>query len=424
MPQRMNRLVFGYVAAGLFCASGGGCAKKPEGGGPEPVVLRVITAGGPNRTVETDIARKFTEKHPHIRVEFLQAPGRDYYVKALAILAAGGDLDILWMGSGFGLFSWRNALLPLDEFVRDDPEFPLSQYYPSVVEWYRHRGALLGLPYGIDVQAMAYNKRIFDAAGVPYPTPEWTFQEFVDISRRLTAYGGAHPEVCRYGAGVDKIAPYYFGLSLVTEDGLRSGLQGKRAQDWLAANVELLRGGTMTRVGAQGTLDRLGEFLRGRVAMVEAYTWDMADLRDRANFPWALQVNPLTKDGHRAGWASSSGFAISARTKHPREAWLLLKEMVGEEMQLRLMASTIPARSDLQSRYLEATGLGEANLQALLDMLPAMKTPPRIPEILEASQELDHWFELALQERTPAAEIAPRIEEGINRILSTSPARQ
>jgi len=419
----MRRLFLGFMVVGLFSQMTSGCKKVPS---PDidAVVLRVISAGGPNRIIEEDIARKFTEKHPNIRVEFLQAPGRDYYVKALAILAAGGDLDILWMGSGFGLFSWRDALLPLDEFVQGDPDFPLSAYYPTVVDWYRHKGKLLGLPYGIDVQAIAYNRQIFDAAGIGYPEASWTFDEFVDISRRLTDFAKDHPDVCRYGAGMDKVAPYYFGLSLVADDGLSSGLQGQPAIDWLATNVELLRGGTITRVGAQGTLDRLGEFLQGRVAMVEAYTWDMSELRDRARFPWALQVNPLARDGKRAGWASSSGFAISAKTKHPKEAWLLLKEFVGEEMQVRLMAATIPARVELQQRYLSESGLTAANLQALIDMLPAMKPLPRIPEILEASQELDYWFELALQQKTPPEEIAPEMERSINRILSTSPARQ
>lgn len=419
----MRRLVFGFVAAALLGLTGG-CKKKPEGGGTEQVVLRVITAGGPNRIVETEVARKFMEKHPRIRVEFLQAPGRDYYVKSLAILAAGGDLDLLWMGSGFGLFAWRDALLPLDDFIRNDPEFPFAEYNPLAVGWYRHRGALLGLPYGIDVQAMAYNRQIFDAAGVPYPVADWTFQDFVDISRKLTAYGAAHPGVFRFGAGIDKIPPFYFGLSLITEDGERSGLQGQAAQDWLQTNVELLRDGVMTRVGAQGTLDRLGEFVQGRIAMVEAYTWDMADLRNRAKFPWALQVNPRSKDGQLVGWASSSGFAISARTKHPQEAWLLLKEMVGADMQLGLMEATIPARKDLQGRYLQEMGLEESNLKALLEMLPGMRTPTRVPELLEASQELDYWFELALQGQTSPAEIAPQIEDGINKILSTSPARQ
>jgi len=160
------------------------------------------------------------------------------------------------------------------------------------------------------------------------------------------------------------------------------------------------------------------------VAMVEAYTWDMVDLRTRARFPWALQVIPLAKDGRRVGWASSSGFAISARTKHPREAWLLLKDFVGADMQLGLIKTTIPARMDLQEQYVRESGLARENIQALLNMLPSMETPARVPELLEASQELDYWFELALQKHTPPAEIAPAIEHGINRILSTSPARQ
>jgi multiple sugar transport system substrate-binding protein len=419
----MRRLFLGFAAVGLFSLMTAGCKKEPEAGA-DTVVLRVISGGGPNRIVEEEIARRFTEKHPNIRVEFLQAPGRDYYVKALAILAAGGDLDILWMGSGFGLFSWRDALLPLDDLVQSDPGFPIAKYYPAVVDWYRHEGKLLGLPYGIDVQAIAYNQQIFDAAGMAYPRADWTFDEFVEISGRLTAFAKDHPTVCRYGAGMDKIAPYYFGLSLVTDDGLRSGLHGQPAVDWLAANVSLLRGGAMTRVGAQGTLDRLGEFLQGRVAMVEAYTWDMAELRNRARFPWALQVNPLARDGQRAGWASSSGFAISAKTKHPKEAWLLLKEFVGEEMQRKLMTTTIPARVDLQQLYVNESGLASANLSALIEMLPAMRPLPRIPEILEASQELDYWFELALQQKKTPAEIAPEMEHSINRILSTSPARQ
>lgn len=422
-PRAMGNVRMLGFAAGLLVWQLTGCSKLPQPADGQ-IVLRVISAGGPNRLVEAEVARKFSEKHPHIRVEFMQAPGRDYYVKALAILAAGGDLDILWMGSGFGLFSWRDALLPLDEFVKSDPNFPMAKYYPSVVDGYRHRGVLLGLPYGIDVQAIAYNRSIFDAAGIPYPTPGWTFGDFLSISRKLTEYGKAHPEICKYGAGVDKIAPYYFGVSLVSDDGMRSGLHGKAAQDWLAANVEMLRGGVMLRVGAQGTLDRLGEFMHGRVAMVEAYTWDVGELRDRARFPWALQVNPLAVDGSRAGWASSSGFSISARTKHPREAWMLLKELVGEEMQMKLIATTIPARVDLQAGYLEANGLSQANLKAFLDMLPYVKPSPRIPELLEVSQELDYWFELALQEGSSAADIVPMMDSGINRILSTSPARQ
>ena len=400
-----------------------GCSRSAVN--EEPVTLRLMSAGGYNRTAEEEAVARFRAKNPGIQVEFMQAPGRDYYVKALATIAAGSDLDVLWMGSGFGLFSWRDALLPLDDFLRDDADFSIGLYQDAVVDWYRHRGVLLGLPYGIDVQAMVYNRAAFDVAGLPYPTPDWTFDEYVEMARRLTAFGKMNAGACRYGAGVDKIAPHYFGVSLLSEDGAKSGFHGKAAREWLDTNVKLLRGErSFLRVGAQGTLDRLSEFLQGRVAMVEAYSWDVGDLRDRARFPWVLMVNPLGRDGQRAGWASSSGFAISAKTKYPRVAWHLLKELVGAEMQVKLMATTVPARTDLQARYLETNDIPGANLSAFLEMLPYVKIAPRIPELLEVSQENDYWFELALQGDDKTEDIMDRLEHSTNLILSTSPARQ
>jgi multiple sugar transport system substrate-binding protein len=426
---RINGLLFS-MARTRFCwlvilLLISGCSKKQAVNDAEPVVLRVISAGGPNRISEEEAVRRFQAKNPGIQVEMLSAPGRDYYVKALAIMAAGGDLDILWMGSGFGLFSWRGALLPLDPLLESDPNFDLNRYESEVVDWYRHGGALLGIPYGIDLQVIAYNRDALEAAGISDPSPDWTFAEFLKIAGELSLYGKQNPESCSFGAGVDKIAPYYFGLSLVDDTGGRSGLQGATAELWLKTNVELLRsGGDFLRVGAQGTLDRLGEFLQGRVAMVEAYTWDVGELRNRAQFPWAFAVNPLATNGERAGWASSSGFAISARTKHPKEAWLLLKELVGVEMQVSLMATTIPARRDLQAQYVTANDVPGANLKAMLEMIPFMRESPRIPELMEVSQELDYWFELALQEDTDVTEIVPQMNHGIDRILTASPARQ
>ncbi len=414
-----------YLMAGSCLTLLGSCSRPVETGEASPVILSVISAGSYNRASEEAAVRRFCEKYPDIQVKLIEAPGRDYYVKALAMMAAGNELDILWMGSGFGLFAWRDALMPLDPFIRSDPDFPIGSYDSTVVDWYRHKGALLGIPYGIDIQAIALNKAAFIAAGVPLPSRDWTYDDFVQSAKKISDFGVANPAACRFGAGVDKIAPYYFGLSMVNEEGTKSGLTGAQANLWLNENINLLRDSRVfARVGAQGTLDRLSEFLQGRVAMVEVYTWDIGELRDRARFPWTLAVNPIAKTGERAGWASSSGFSISARTKHPREAWELLKELVGDETQRMLLSTTIPARVDLQPEYLQMNGLSEQNLNALLEMLPYMKTPARIPELLEISQELDYWFELALQKNSTSEDIVPKLEQSINKILSTSPARQ
>ena len=46
-----------------------------------------------------------------------------------------------------------------------------------------------GLPYQCNVQGFFYNKALFDAAGVAYPTDDTTYEEFIDMIKKLKASG-------------------------------------------------------------------------------------------------------------------------------------------------------------------------------------------------------------------------------------------
>lgn len=46
-----------------------------------------------------------------------------------------------------------------------------------------------GLPYQCNVQGFFYNKELFDAAGVEYPTNETTYEEFLDMIAKLKESG-------------------------------------------------------------------------------------------------------------------------------------------------------------------------------------------------------------------------------------------
>jgi len=41
-------------------------------------------------------------------------------------------------------------------------------------------GQLWGIPAGVDLWVMYYNKDLFDRYGIPYPEPKWTWDDFVD----------------------------------------------------------------------------------------------------------------------------------------------------------------------------------------------------------------------------------------------------
>jgi len=54
-----------------------------------------------------------------------------------------------------------------------------------------------------------YNRNMFDAAGIPFPTPAWTFDDYRDLSVRLTQdrTGDGTPEI--YGTSQPNTAWYW-----------------------------------------------------------------------------------------------------------------------------------------------------------------------------------------------------------------------
>jgi len=62
------------------------------------------------------------------------------------------------------------------------------------------KGGIYGLPYGADTVVQFYNKKHFDAAKLPYPTGDWTFEDQVATAEKLTQRDG--DKVTRYGLGI------------------------------------------------------------------------------------------------------------------------------------------------------------------------------------------------------------------------------
>src|SRR6185436_12870303 len=58
-------------------------------------------------------------------------------------------------------------------------------------------GKVIGIPALVDNLALIYNKKLFDAAGQPYPTDDWSWADFRAAAKRLTdpstnTYGTAY----------------------------------------------------------------------------------------------------------------------------------------------------------------------------------------------------------------------------------------
>ena len=150
-----------------------------------------IYAQDHEKAVYQSLIDKFTES-TGAKVTFEVTTADEYGQKILAYKAAGDMPDIFYVGPDTVAANVDDGyVLPLDEYV---PEATINDLWPAITSAYRYDGKQAGsgpiycLPKDLSTFAFAYNKTLFDEAGVEYPDPEnpYTWEEFLEVCGNLT----------------------------------------------------------------------------------------------------------------------------------------------------------------------------------------------------------------------------------------------
>ena len=109
-----------------------------------------------------------------------------YFEKLNIGLPAGSAPDIIALNVPSDIdYSKRGFLLDISDLF-ESGAIDLSRYPEHTIAAHTIDGVLHGVPRDYDSIAVYYNKAIFDAAGEPYPTGDWTWEEFVEVAKRIT----------------------------------------------------------------------------------------------------------------------------------------------------------------------------------------------------------------------------------------------
>jgi multiple sugar transport system substrate-binding protein len=181
-------LSLGLAACGSSATSGSTTAS----GTADPTAPVTITWWtGQNADAETlleGLAKEYMGKHHNVTIKV--APGAsttdDLKQKIAAGFVAGTYPDLSY---AFG--SWATELgnsghtLDLAAKVADPAvkwdEIPEAARKTATVD-----GRVIGVPALVDNLGLLYNKKVFDAAGVAYPTNDWTWDDFRAAAKKLT----------------------------------------------------------------------------------------------------------------------------------------------------------------------------------------------------------------------------------------------
>jgi multiple sugar transport system substrate-binding protein len=178
---------FAVLAALLVTAAGCGGSSSSSSGGVTNIVLWHGYVDTEGKAMKTMVA-EFNASHPKIHVTAQFYGNSDYALqKVLTTIAGGNPPDIAYLyGSWAANIAQSPKTLALNSYIKNDPSFHWNDFWPSEREVATVNGRVVGVPALVDNLALVYNKKLFRAAGIPFPSATWTWDDLRAAAQKLT----------------------------------------------------------------------------------------------------------------------------------------------------------------------------------------------------------------------------------------------
>lgn len=375
----------------LIAAPVTSCKAKPAAPTATPpppgtvVVQWSIWGGSQHLALYRQIIDLFEAKHPDIKVELVTVANfTDYLTKLQTLLAAGTPPDVISLGNEwFPAFMSKGAFADLTPYTKNDPELDLSDYIPRTLEVLTHDGKLYALPTSFSVDALYYNKDAFDAAGVPYPDETWTWETLLDAAQKLTVRDSSG-RVVQYGwtdSGLNMWPWIWQNRGQVFDDErnpTRSTLTDPQVVEAVQFYYDLsLKHKVAPNVAELQQTPQRELFMSGRVAMSYDNCGAQVPFADITDFQWDVAM--LARGKERVTPMAENGYALSAASEHPQEAWTLIKFLSGPEA-VRVLVRAGGSMPCL----VELAGSDEVQVkQAFIDSIPYAQPIFSAPQMLD-----------------------------------------
>jgi multiple sugar transport system substrate-binding protein len=391
--RRARKASVGLIAGAAAIAMLAGCSGAPAASdGPVTIEFFNFTAGADHEAQLQGIVDEFEKDNPNITIKVQNAAYEDYFTSLKTRIAGNTAPDTFELNyENFVSFAASGALLDLEKSAPGTID--KSVYFPKAYDAFNYDGTQLGLPESFSVVVLIYNKDLFDAAGLDYPTADWTWDDEKAAASKLTdagagVFGEYQPvQFFEFYKSLAQSGGEFFNKNL-TEATFNSP-EGIEAAHHLVDKV----GTTMPTEAQMGGVGDDVLFQQGKIAMWHNGIWQFNNLLDIPS-KWDITVEPGNSQ-HASHFFANAGVA-SASTAHPVESakWLQFLASSEKTVDTRLNGDwELPAVADkaLLEPYLSIKP--PDNRQAVFDSLDNVVVPP----VIERQQELQDIVTLYLQ---------------------------
>lgn len=252
------------------------------------------------------LAAEFEELHPNVTVDISSgASSTEELLQKLSAGFASGNYPSISYSFG----SWASEI-ESSERTQDisdkvtDSDVGWDEFSEAARATVQPTGEkIIGFPALVDNISLIYNKTVFDAAGVDYPTEDWTWDDFRDAAKQLTdpsteTYGYAY-SVSGSEETTWQFWPHLWqnGGEILTDDKKQAAF----ASDEGVEALEFLRGMAVDdeSIYLDQTDTKFAQlFAADRIGMMTSGPWQLYDL-NTAGTDYGVTVLPGTDGDHQ-----------------------------------------------------------------------------------------------------------------------------
>ncbi|MCL4254052.1 MAG: extracellular solute-binding protein [Anaerolineae bacterium] len=361
----MKRMLVLVTLLAMVFALVGGVFAQDEG-------VTLILAGWSSSEEETEtlnaLLAQFTEE-TGINVEWQIST--DHVVQLQNAFASGDYPNVFYIDSS-KLPDWVAADVVSEgaDYIED-----VEGFYPALLDIFTQDGILYCPPKDFSTMALQYNKDLFDAAGLEYPTADWTWDDLYEAAAALTGDGVlglvTPPNFERWlpflyqngGAIFDDVT----GEFVLNNDAALEALEF-----YITFSLDGI-GGTPDAVDAGWGGEAFGN---GSVAMAMEGNWVINFLLE--NYPelnWGVVELPMGPV-QQATMAFTVCYGVGKANDHLEESWQLVNFLTNEAGQSatnQVSFGPMPTRPAVADEYVEIwfpraeeTGFDAADVSAFV----------------------------------------------------------
>ncbi len=289
--------------------------------GQNPVTLTVAVTDFMRDLFDQRLIADFEASHPGIKLNVVSSSiddtipfavsGTSAYFQAMEKLSNAADViyvDVTRLNSP--LATQAGYFLDLAPLVASDSTLNTDDFVPSIWRSYQWDKGIWAFPFAASSYILAYDPAAFDKAGLAYPNAKWTIDDLANAARTL-GEKDATGKVTKPGLVTFKEASVFLFVSLLGDTLVdNSTIPNTPRLDSPALETILDTWNKLDQEGWIGT-----DFNNAPLLIVPA------DFLIAQN---GRSLSGTLLPGGKAG-LDVQGFAVSAGTQHPQEAYELAK---------------------------------------------------------------------------------------------------